>query len=160
PLTTTPKQTWQDAGQTILNTNPITLDANGCAVIYGTGVYRQIVKDSLGDTIWDQPTTDTSANNNTFWAGTAGGTPNTITVTDAGFNATDGSIIDFTALFTNTSSSTLNPSSFGATPILKDTTGGPVALTGGEIVQNNPISVIYRASDGAFHILNPVIQSA
>ena len=160
PNTLTPKQTWQNAAQTVLNSNPATLDQNGCMIAYGTGTYRQILKDNLGNTIWDQITTDTSANNNTFWANVAGGTPNVITVVDAGFNATDGSIINFTALATNTSSATLNPSSFGAVPILKDTTAGPVALTGGEIVASNPISVIYRASDGAFHLLNTVIASA
>lgn len=56
PNTTTPKDTWQDEGQTILNTNPIALDAGGYAVIWGSGAYRQIVKDAAGNTIWDQIT--------------------------------------------------------------------------------------------------------
>ncbi len=139
PSTSTFKQTWQNATQTILNTNPVQLNANGCAVIYGTGSYRQVLMDSLGNTVWDQLTTDTSANNNIFWAGVAGGTPNVITLVDPGFNATDGSIINFTALFTNTAAATANPSGFGAITILKDTTGGPV---------------------GAFHLFNPPIASA
>ncbi|HLH92063.1 MAG TPA: hypothetical protein VKX28_26825 [Xanthobacteraceae bacterium] len=160
PNTTTFKQTWSNATQTVLNPNPVILDQNGCAVIYGTGTYRQVLKDQLGNTVWDQTTTDTSATNSTFWAGLAGGTPNVITVVDPGFNATDGSIVNFTALATNTSAATLNPSSFGAIPILKDTTAGPVALTGGEIVQSNPISAIFRATDNAFHLLNTVIASA
>jgi hypothetical protein len=54
PGTTTPKDTWQDAAKTTLNSNPITLDANGYAIIFGSGAYRQIVKDALGNTIWDQ----------------------------------------------------------------------------------------------------------
>lgn len=160
PNTSTFKSTWSNATQTTQNTNPVQLDQNGCAIIYGTGSYRQVLQDSLGNTVWDQVTTDTSANNNTFWAGIAAGTPNVITVVDPGFNATDGSVIDFTANATNTGSTTLNPSSFGAVPILKDTTGGPVSLIGGEIIQNNTVSVIYRAQDGAFHLLNPPIQSA
>lgn len=160
PNTLTFKQTWQNAGQTILNTNPVVLDSNGCAVIYGAGSYRQILKDSLGNTVWDQITTDTSASNSVFWAGIAGGTPNVITITDPGFNGTDGTVINFTAISTNTSAATLNPSGFGAIPILKDTTGGPVSLTGTEIIQNNPISVVFRASDNAFHLLNTAIASA
>lgn len=160
PNTSAPKQTWQNAGQTILNTNPVQLNQNGCALIYGTGSYRQVLKDNLGNTIWDQITTDTSANNNTFWAGLAGGTPNVITVTDPGFNATDGSIINFIALSTNTGPATLNPSGFGAIPILKATTAGPVALTGGEIIAGNPISVIYSSAGGTFTLINTVIQSA
>jgi hypothetical protein len=53
--TLTPKTTWQDSGQTILNTNPITLDSRGQALIYGSGTYRQIVEDALGNLIWDEP---------------------------------------------------------------------------------------------------------
>ncbi len=167
PSTTTPKASWQDANQQALNSQPIQLDSNGCAIIYGTGSYRQQLFDgpvvasaTSGTLIWDLVTTDTSATNNVFWAGTAAGTPNAITVVDAGFNATDGSIINFTANATNTGSTTLNPSGFGAISILKDTTAGPVSLIGGEITQTNPISVIYRATDNAFHLLNPPIQSA
>lgn len=162
PNTNTFKSTWFNPDQSAnhQNTNPVQLDANGCAIIYGVGSYRQVLKDSLSNTVWDQVTTDTSANNNTFWAGVAGGTPNAITVVDPGFNGTDGSIINFTALATNTGPATLNPSGFGAISILKSTTGGPVSLTGGEIQQGNPISVLYSAVANSFNLLNPPIQSA
>jgi hypothetical protein len=160
PNTLTYKQTWQDSAQTILNTNPVTLDANGCAIIYGVGMYRQVLQDSLSNTIWDQITADTSAYNSTFWAGVAGGTPNVITVTDVGFNGTDGSVLNFTALATNTGPTTINPSGYGAITVLQDTTGGPVALTPGQIIAGNVVSVVYRASDNSFHLLNPPIQSA
>lgn len=56
PNTTTPKNTWQDADQTSLNTNPVLLDANGEAVIFGDGEYRQVLKDVFGTTVWDQTT--------------------------------------------------------------------------------------------------------
>lgn len=59
PSTLTPKATWKDAGESILNTNPIVLDSRGQCIIYGDGTYRQIVKDSLGNLIWDEPTTET-----------------------------------------------------------------------------------------------------
>jgi hypothetical protein len=52
----TPKDTWQDYGASVLNANPITLDARGQAIVWGQGRYRQIVKDSLGNLIWDQET--------------------------------------------------------------------------------------------------------
>lgn len=48
-----PKDTWQDAAQTILNTNPVILDSRGQATIYGSGAYRQIVNDADGNLIWD-----------------------------------------------------------------------------------------------------------
>lgn len=55
PNTLIPKNTWQDADQTILNTNPIILDERGQALIYGSGSYRQILSDSRGNLIWDEP---------------------------------------------------------------------------------------------------------
>ncbi len=51
-----PKDTWQDASQTILNTNPVVLDSRGQATIYGSGTYRQVLQDSRGNTIWDGAT--------------------------------------------------------------------------------------------------------
>lgn len=76
PNTSTPKATYQDAAQTILNTNPIILDSRGEAVIWGSGTYRQVVKDSLGNLIWDRITQDPNAGltgnmtDNQFVAGT------------------------------------------------------------------------------------------
>lgn len=62
PGTLTTKQTWQDSGETILNSQPVQLDQNGCATVYGSGTYRQVVKDSLGNTVWDQVTTAVGGN--------------------------------------------------------------------------------------------------
>ena len=50
------KNTWQDEGETILNTNPILLDSAGRCIIYGNGKYQQLVKDRLGNVIWNQLT--------------------------------------------------------------------------------------------------------
>lgn len=61
PSTTTRKDTYQNPGATILNTNPVNLDSAGRAIIYGTGSYRQVVKDSAGNTIWDQLTAATDS---------------------------------------------------------------------------------------------------
>lgn len=166
PNTTTPKATWQDPNQSALNTQPIQLDANGCAIIYGVGQYRQQLYDgpvvggvTTGNLIWDLTTTDTSAYNSVFWAGTAGGTPNVITITDPGFNGTDGSVVQFVALATNTASTTINPSGFGNILVQKSTTAGPVSLIGDEIVAGNVISAVYSASSNTFQLLNAVIQS-
>lgn len=56
PNTTTRKTTWQDSGETIPNTNPVSLDAAGRALILGDGSYRQVVKDRYGNLVWDQVT--------------------------------------------------------------------------------------------------------
>ena len=61
PTTSTLKTTWQNPTQTILNTNPVILDASGEAVIYGDGSYRQVVYDALGNLIWDQLTSSAGA---------------------------------------------------------------------------------------------------
>jgi len=56
PGTTTRKTTYQDIGGTTPNTNPVTLDAAGRALLWGTGNYRQIVKDKNSNIIWDVTT--------------------------------------------------------------------------------------------------------
>jgi hypothetical protein len=170
PNTSNPKPTYQDPNQATLNSQPISLDANGCATIYGVGSYRQQLYDgpvvggvTTGNQIFDKLTTDTSAFNAVFWAGLAAGTPNAITVVDTGFNGTDGSVIQFIPVSSNSGPTTLNPSGFGAISIVKDTTTGAVALAGGEIVASSPsniVSVVYSASQANFHLLNLVNQSA
>lgn len=56
PNTDTPKDTFSDQAEFALNTNPITLDSEGECTIWGDGLYRQVVKDSLGNQLWDQIT--------------------------------------------------------------------------------------------------------
>lgn len=56
--TLTPKATYQDAALTIPNTNPIVANARGEMVVYGSGTYRIIAKDSLGNTLWDRDSID------------------------------------------------------------------------------------------------------
>lgn len=85
PNTSTKKDTYQDPQQTILNTNPIILDASGEAIIWGAGTYRQVVYDQYGNLIWDQITSDVTGGllgdmvDNVFIAGTDF-TPGTTTV--------------------------------------------------------------------------------
>jgi len=61
PSTTTRKTTWQNSAETVANSNPVVLDAGGRAIIYGDGSYRQVVKDRLGNVIWDQVTSSTGS---------------------------------------------------------------------------------------------------
>lgn len=51
----TPKATWQDPTQTSQNANPIPLDGNGRAVIFGTGLYTLQLFDALGNQIFNAP---------------------------------------------------------------------------------------------------------
>jgi hypothetical protein len=61
PGTNNAKPTYQDPDGATLNTNPVALDSRGQAIIWGSGTYRQIVKDAAGNTIWDQLTCDANA---------------------------------------------------------------------------------------------------
>jgi len=60
PGTLNPLATYQDKDGTIQNTNPIVLDSRGQAIAWGSGTYRQIVKDASGVTIWDQLVTSSA----------------------------------------------------------------------------------------------------
>lgn len=147
PNTTTPKPTWQDSGATILNTNPVILDAAGRAIIYGSGVYRAVVYDALGDLVYDQLTADTSTGG-LAWGGTSTGTQNAQIIASSSFTSQDGQQISFIAGFTNSGALTVN-----GIAVLKDTGVGPTPLVGGEVVLNNAVSLIYDAGRGAFHMV-------
>lgn len=54
PNTTVFKDTWIDRNESVLNANPVPLDAAGRAVIFGNGQYRQLLKDQFGNTVWDK----------------------------------------------------------------------------------------------------------
>lgn len=56
PGTTTPINTWSNQNLTTLNSNPVILDANGEAVIWGADgeIYQQVVSDSSGNVVWSE----------------------------------------------------------------------------------------------------------
>jgi hypothetical protein len=56
PGTTTAKTSWQDPYQSVANPNPIVLNGSGEALIWGSGIYRQVVYDVNNNLIWDQLT--------------------------------------------------------------------------------------------------------
>ncbi len=56
PGTLTMKNTWQDANQVTLNSNPIVLDMAGRCVVFGAGSYRVQLTDQYGNLIFDQIT--------------------------------------------------------------------------------------------------------
>lgn len=136
PSTLTPKTTWADPGQASSNTNPVPLDASGRAIIFGSGQYREIVKDALGNTIWDQLTYGQGPF--PIYGGSAGGTGNAITVSAGNWVQQGGEQIAFRATANNTGATTLT---IGSTvySVLKNGPSGPVPLTGGEITLGNII---------------------
>lgn len=57
PGTSTLKDTWQDSAGATLNTNPVILDSQGSATIWGKGAYRQLLLTASNSQVWDQVTT-------------------------------------------------------------------------------------------------------
>lgn len=164
PNTTTDKLTWQDQAKTSPNAQPIPLDAAGRCTIWGEGDYRQILKDSGGNTIWDKivsvymPLTS-------GWCGTSTGSANNITMTleagDIPLNAghpVGGQQIEGIAGFSNTDASELTvvwgSGSVGPIEIVKNSSGGPVPLVGGEIVQGNLMVLQYDETSGLWILQN------
>ena len=155
PGTTTPKATYQTPQGTSPNANPITLDANGRAVIWGAGEYRQVLQDVYGVVQWDQltytPPTNTTGSPQSVWYGTATGTANVITLgNQSGFTGVDGQMIGFVASVNNSSTTTINASAYGSVLVEKTTAGGLTPLVGGEIIAGNIVQAIYSASANAF----------
>lgn len=152
PNTTTPKTTYKDSGNSVLNTNPVILDGAGRAIIYGNGVYRQILKDISGNTIWDQLTADTSSAQISY-AGTSTGTANSIIITGTNFSFVNGQIIGFKASSTNTTATTITIDANAPISILKDTISGPVNLAAGDVTVGNNVELVYDTTLGAFHMI-------
>lgn len=153
PGTTTPKSTYQNSAGTVLNTNPVILDSSGRAIIYGSGAYQETVEDANGNLIWSQITTDTSATGYS-WAGTSGGTANAQTLTAPNFALTDGQIIGFIAGHSNTGALTFTVNGGSPINVVKATTSGSIALTGGEVVTGNQYQITYSATNGNFQLVS------
>lgn len=154
PGTSSPKTTWQDSAQTIANTNPIVLNSAGRAIIYGSGTYRFIVRDSAGNLVYDALTADT-ASGGISNGGTSTGSANAQVVAASSFSQQDGQALEFIAGFSNSGPMTVAPGGGSGIPVLIDTSTGPTPLSGGEVVAANAVLLLYEASRGAFHIVNP-----
>ena len=162
PNTLVAKDTWSDPDQNTLNSNPITLDAGGYAIIYGAGSYRQIVKDEDGNLLWDALTSGGDGGGSgggLNFAGTSAGSANAQTLAAASFNGEDGETITFIAGYTNTSATTLTVGAGSPIPIVRDGTLGPTALTGGEIAAENMTTLIYDTGRGAFHLVQTALSA-
>lgn len=147
------KNSWKDSAQTVLNTNPIVLDAAGRATIFGSGSYCQVLKDVSGNTIWTKETGDATTTANIVWGGTSGGSANSQTVTIPGFTATNGQTFYFFATYTNTSNLTLSVNGGAALAVVKTTPLGVMQLTGGEVAAGNVTGVVYSAVSGQLQLI-------
>lgn len=156
PGTLTHKTTYQDEGGTIPNLNPIPLDAAGRAIIWGIGLYRQIVKRADGTTVWDQVTGSVlnpatiaaipaAVQNGSWTSADDTGVANAyaIAISPIPSNYTKYQRFSFKALNSNTGPSTLNVNGQGAISIVYP---GGGALASGAILAGAVYQVVYDGS--------------
>lgn len=82
--TSTPQATWADAGKVSANTNPITLDVRGEAVIFWDGAYKIQLQDPTGAPVW--PPVDNVQSQPPPTGSFIPGTDNTLTLGSAAFS--------------------------------------------------------------------------
>jgi hypothetical protein len=140
PGTSTPKTTFKDSLGLVPNTNPIVLDANGRAIIWGSGLYRQVLDDSNGNLIWDQNTfaaaTTTQVGSSACATTSTTGSANSqiLTPTPAVASLVVGTIYCGVAGYSNTGPMTLAVGSTTPHTVEKQSSTGLQALQGGEVI--------------------------
>lgn len=163
PGTLTPKATYSDPGLATPNASPcLALDANGRALIWGAGSYRQRLFDVFGSLIWDQVT---SGFNNTQFAGnaatTTGSAPSYILSATGIASYTQGLGLSWVASFTSTGGDTINVNSLGAKPLYKPSTSGPTPVASGDIRSTQLIFSEYdqnlAGASGGFALLGGIV---
>lgn len=153
PTCTILKNTYQNEAGTVLNTNPVQLDAAGRATIFGTGAYCQVLKDANNTTIWTKYTSDTSSASNLGWGGTGSGTANAQTVNVLGFTYLNGQTFYYIPAASNTGPTTIQVNGQTVAGVVKTTPAGVTTLSGGEIVTGNVVGVTYVATTGQFQLI-------
>jgi hypothetical protein len=156
PGTTTRKTTWKDEAQAAANQNPVTLDATGRATVWGVGLYRMVLKDAAGNTIYDDVTGSLTGpddvlaipaniQNGAYTSADDTGAANAyaITLSPAPVAYVKYQRFSFKALNNNTGASTLNVNGLGAVSIVYP---GGSALSSGAILAGAVYQVVYDGS--------------
>ncbi|MDE1896034.1 MAG: tail fiber protein [Rhodospirillales bacterium] len=146
PGTTTQLATYQDQALSVENTNPVILDANGEALIWGFGSFRQVVQDVNGNTIWDEVVSTPSV---TVLA-TDGGVANALSVTVNGLASLfAGLVLVAIPAASNTGASTITVNGLAAANI----TIGSTNLVAGALAAGVAAQMIYDGTN--FQLINP-----
>jgi hypothetical protein len=152
--TEVPKDTWQDQALTILNTNPVVLDARGQAVIWGAGNYRQIVNDRFGITIWDQVVTSSVSDGDLAGSGGAAmiGLPDGTTLADSFFGKL-GHVVDSIALLRAVNKTFYSRAFVTGYDAASDGGGGPYQLDPNDTASaDNGVTIIVGADGGRWKL--------
>lgn len=145
--TSTPATTWQDPAQSIQNPNPVILDSNGMAVIWGAGNYREVVLSAAGALIWDQQTNQLAGvvdeqNSAYQWGSLATGNNNSfnISLSPSITTYTAGLTVRFISNQTTNGPVQLNVNNVGLVPLTKF---GSNPLVNGDIVNGELVQAVY-----------------
>ena len=148
PGTTTQLATYQDQALTVENANPVILDANGEALIWGFGSFRQVVQDVNGNTIWDEVVSTPS----TTVLATDGGVANALSVTVNGLASLfTGLVLVAIPAAANTGATTITVNGLAAANI----TIGSTALSAGAIAAGVAAQMIFDGTN--FQLINPQV---
>lgn len=132
--------TTADANQVMADFNKLLNDTNANAAKNGVNT------DITALTALITPITPAQGGSSVYFASTSGGTANAQTIaspTPTNFTLGVGKRVTFIAGLTNTGSMQLNVNSTGLVNVYRYTPDGPQALTGGEVIQNNYVEVVY-----------------
>lgn len=151
PNTQVCKTTWQDPGQLTANPCTITLDANGSALIWGSGNYTMLVLDAGGNTVYQaltyQPAGAIDVQNSAYLnAGLASGTGNNfiVTLSPTPTAYTAGLLVLFQSNQTINGAATVNVNSLGSRAITK---AGTTALVSGDIINNQIVAILFDGTE-------------
>ena len=153
--TSTAKALYTTQNKSANATNPVILDAQGRALVFGEGAYKFVIKDSNDVTLytWDSLQyfyPDLSA----VYAGTSTGSSNTYAVSPSPAQTAyvDGMTIAFVANHASSGAATLNVSSLGAKSFVKS--DGSTALTTGDIEVNQLVNAQFVLSSNHFRLIS------
>ena len=144
PGGTTPKATYTDAAMSNPNTNPVILDSTGSATVrLAPGGYHVLLKDSAGNTQWDQDYYLT-ADSIYYYGGAETGIANSYILSAVNLGIyQDGVTIVWYPANTNTGASTINVNTLGATAIVNQDGSSVIA---GQLQANRPVVITYKST--------------
>ena len=164
PGTTTPKGTFLDPNGVTPNTNPVVLDGNGRGIIWGSGLYREVLQDANGNTIWDQlvygPGGSSSGAGASYCAQsytTGSANAQAMSTTPSATALVIGTFYCAVAGYSNSGAMTLNVDSLGFKTVKKPTASGLVLLSGGEVQQGQ--AYLWQWDGAEFVLTNPTVAS-
>lgn len=151
--TTTPKLTWTDQLKAVASANPIILDSNGRALVFGDGVYKLVATTSADVAVFTEDNLQYLGSDETvLYGGSSSGSPNaySVSLSPAITAYEDGQRIVFVANFTNTGACTLNVNGKGAVPIVKgnNRTLGPNEIFASQIVEAVYVGGYFKLTAG------------